>query len=119
MDRQPVAIPERLTIEQALDEFFLRYGYPWFPVIDSSSRFIGVIDDATAHGVPPDERAEHDRRRDPRARRGLADDRRRAPLETVLGNQALRRLGALIAVDGEGRMSGVVTVDQVGRALQG
>ena len=52
MDRQPVAIPERLTIEQALDEFFLRYRYPWFPVIDGASRFVGVIDAGTAEAVP-------------------------------------------------------------------
>ena len=41
-----------------------------------------------------------------------------APLETVLGNDALRRLGALVAIDGEGRLSGVITVDAVGRALR-
>jgi Zn-dependent protease len=119
MDRQPVAIPERLTIEQALDEFFLRYGYPWFPVIDSSSRFIGVIDDATAHGVPPAEVQSTTVGEILARDEGSLTIADSAPLETVLGNQALRRLGALIAVDGEGRMSGVVTVDQVGRALQG
>jgi hypothetical protein len=57
MDRQPVAIPERLSVEQALDEFFLRYRYPWFPVIDQGSRFVGLLDQATADGVPAVERA--------------------------------------------------------------
>ena len=41
-----------------------------------------------------------------------------APLESVLGNDALRRLGALIAIDEDGRLSGVITVDAVGRALR-
>jgi len=41
------------------------------------------------------------------------------PLESLLGNDALRRLGALMAVDGEGRLRGVITADQVGRALRG
>jgi hypothetical protein len=41
-----------------------------------------------------------------------------APLETLLGNEALRRLGALIATDPDGRLRGVVTVDQIGRALR-
>ncbi len=41
-----------------------------------------------------------------------------APLETLLGNEALRRLGALVATDADGRLRGVVTVDQIGRALQ-
>src|SRR4029450_10128187 len=31
MDRDPVAIPESASIEQALDEYFLRYRSPWFP----------------------------------------------------------------------------------------
>ncbi len=119
MDRQPVAIPERTTVEQALDEFFLRYRYPWFPVIDGDSRFVGLIDRGAAEKVEATERGAttvasllaHDS--------GSMTIRDDAPLETVLGNQALRRLGALMAVDGDGRLSGVVTVDQVGRALQG
>ena len=39
-------------------------------------------------------------------------------LETLLGRQALMRLGALMAVDADGRLQGVVTWDQVRRALQ-
>ena len=41
-----------------------------------------------------------------------------APLESLLGNDALRRLGALMAVDADGRLRGVITADQVGRALR-
>jgi CBS domain-containing protein len=41
-----------------------------------------------------------------------------APLETLLGNESLRRLGALIATDADGRIRGVVTVDPIGRALR-
>jgi hypothetical protein len=41
-----------------------------------------------------------------------------APLEALLGSEPLRRLGALMAVDPEGRLRGVVTLDQVSRALQ-
>jgi hypothetical protein len=49
-----------------------------------------------------------------------ADDRVRddAPLEALLGSESLRRIGALMAVDAEGRLRGVVTVEQVTRALQ-
>ncbi len=36
MDRQPVAIPSRTPVAQALDEFFLRYGWSWFPVVDDA-----------------------------------------------------------------------------------
>ena len=41
-----------------------------------------------------------------------------APLEALLGSEPLRRLGALMAVDADGRLRGVVTVEQVTRALR-
>ena len=41
------------------------------------------------------------------------------PLESLLGSEPLRRVGALMAVDADGRLRGVVTLDQVRRALQG
>ena len=41
-----------------------------------------------------------------------------APLDSLLGNQSLRRFGALMAVDADGRLSGVITAEQVGRALR-
>jgi hypothetical protein len=41
-----------------------------------------------------------------------------APLEQLLSSEPLRTVGALFAVDGEGVLRGVVTVDQVRRALQ-
>jgi hypothetical protein len=36
----------------------------------------------------------------------------------VLGNESLRRLGALIATDGVGHVRGVLTIDAIGRALR-
>ena len=40
------------------------------------------------------------------------------PIESLLENTELRRLGALAAIDAEGRLSGVITLDAVGRALR-
>jgi hypothetical protein len=40
------------------------------------------------------------------------------PLEALLGSEGLQRLGAIMAVDGEGILRGVVTIEQVSRALQ-
>jgi len=40
------------------------------------------------------------------------------PLETLLTSEPLRRLGALMAVDAEGRLRGIVTAEQVARALR-
>ena len=36
----------------------------------------------------------------------------------MLGNESLRRLGALIATDAEGRIRGVLTIDAIGKALR-
>src|SRR5215216_5264213 len=44
MDDDPVAIPEDASVERALDEYFLRYRWPWFPVIDPYRRFLGLIE---------------------------------------------------------------------------
>ena len=44
MDREPVAIPGDISVEQALDEYFLRYRWPWFPVVDAAYRFLGLLD---------------------------------------------------------------------------
>jgi Zn-dependent protease len=117
MDREPVAIPGDLSVERALDEYFLRYRWPWFPVVDAGRRFLGLLMRDRADEVPELERAgshvsdlvDHDI--------GLfvRDD---TPLDALLANQNLRRLGALMAVDAEGRLSGVVTIEQVGRALR-
>ena len=39
------------------------------------------------------------------------------PLESLLSRPELRQLGALMAVDADGRLRGVVTIQQVQRAL--
>jgi hypothetical protein len=40
------------------------------------------------------------------------------PLTELLSSESLGKLGALMAVDGEGVLRGVVTIEQVRRALQ-
>ncbi|HEU4392255.1 MAG TPA: site-2 protease family protein [Solirubrobacterales bacterium] len=118
MDREPVAIPGELSIERALDEYFLRYQWPWFPVVDAAHRFLGLVVRDKADEVPEVSRAsslvsdllERDD--------GTFQVRDDTPLDSLLSNQNLRRFGALMAVDAEGRLCGVVTVEQVGRALR-
>jgi Zn-dependent protease len=118
MDRDPVAIPESASIERALDEYFLRYGSPWFPVVDAAHRFIGLVDRGTVDNVPTTEQTST-AVSDVLARdSGSLTVREDEPLESVLGNESLRRLGALIATDGLGQIRGVLTVDAIGRALR-
>jgi Zn-dependent protease len=118
MDREPVTIPDQLTIEQALDEYFLRYRWPWFPVIDTAHRFLGLVVRDKADEVPETSRttslvADVLERDD-----GTFQVRDDAPLDTLLANRSLRRFGAVFAVDADGRLSGVITAEQVGRALR-
>jgi Zn-dependent protease len=118
MDREPVAISDQLSVERALDEYFLRYRWPWFPVVDAAHRFIGLVVRDKADEVPETSRttslvADVLERDD-----GTFQVRDDAPLDTLLANRSLRRFGAVFAVDDEGRLMGVITAEQVGRALR-
>ena len=118
MDDEPVAVPAELTLDRAADEFFLRYGWPWFPVIDGSARFVGLLDRGTAEGVDTVARASTTAGEILARDEGSLTIRDDAPLEAALGNEALRRLGALMAIDRDGRLSGVITANAIGRALR-
>jgi Zn-dependent protease/predicted transcriptional regulator len=118
MDRQPVAIPAQTPVAQALEEYFLRYGWSWFPVIDEDGRFLGIARQEVMQAAA--DRGEGWLT----AGAGLAggesagwhvdEDR---PLTEVLASESLGRIGALMAVDAEGVLCGVVTVEQIRRAL--
>jgi Zn-dependent protease len=120
MDAEPVAIGEDAPVSYAEHTFFLRYGWPWFPVVDASGRLVGVVSREAIESVPSQER-------DTRVVGSVMarDDgssglrvRLEEPLENLLTQEGLGRLGAIMAVDGEGRLRGIVTVDAVRRALQ-
>jgi Zn-dependent protease len=121
MDAEPVAIPRDLTLDRAESEFFLRYGWPWFPVVDESWRLVGVVSREAVGSVTERERAirttESVMARDDgeSGLRALVED----PLESLLGQESLGRLGAVMAVDRDGVLRGVVTVERVRRALRG
>jgi Zn-dependent protease len=121
MDAEPVAIPETLDLDRAEDEFFLRYRWPWFPVVDVGGHLVGVVSREAVQSVP-----EQARRARPIAsvmardevgsglRVGLEE-----PLESLLGQEGLSRLGAIMAVDRDGVLRGIVTVEALRRALRG
>ncbi len=117
MDAEPVTIPAELQAARAWEEYFLRYqGWPWFAVVEADGRFVGLAHRAAVEHAAFSEAGEVPVR-DVAAG---GDDRVRfdAPLEALLGSEALRNVGALMAVDSEGHLRGVVTVEQVTRALQ-
>jgi predicted transcriptional regulator len=117
MDREPVTIPSGLTLLEAQEQYFLRYRWKWFAVVDPTSHFLGVVlgqrvDDEISAGRPALPVAEVLEQDLP-----VRIDARQ-PLQTLLGSEGLPRLGAMIAVDDEGVLEGVVTLAQVRRALR-
>ncbi len=119
MDRQPVAIPAQTPVSRALDEFFARYRWSWFPVVDEGGHFMGIARQERLQRTYDGgegwltvgsvlETAETSSWR--------VDENR--PLTELLSSEPLGRFGALMAVDGEGVLRGVVTIEQVRRALQ-
>jgi Zn-dependent protease len=118
MDAQPVAMPSTATVSEAQDEYFLRYRWDWFPVVDEHGRFVGVvreprIDAEIAAGRPALAVGELVESAEADGWRVAAD----SPLEALLGDEGLRDHGALMAVDADGVLRGVVTIEQVRRAL--
>jgi len=120
MDAEPVAIPDVFTVDQAEQEFFLRYGWPWFPVVDRFGRLVGVVSQEAIASIP--EREQSGRAVASVMARDDGDTGLRArvedPLEELLSRDGLTRLGAVMAVDGDGILRGIVTVEAVQRALR-
>jgi Zn-dependent protease len=118
MDAEPIAVPVETTVLAAQDEFFLRYGSAWFPVVDRLGRFIGIVRKEGVDGAVEDGRPAIavgdvlDPDADTDSLVGLE-----TPIESLLGSETLRRFGALMVVDSDQRLCGVVTLDQVRRAL--
>lgn len=117
MDREPVTILAEVTLLDAQEQFFLRYRWPWFAVVDPARHFLGVVrqqrvDSEIAAGrpaLPVVDVLEEDMP----VRIG-----EEAPLESLLGSEGLGRLGAMVAVDKDGVLQGVVTLAQVRKALR-
>jgi CBS domain-containing protein len=116
MDAEPVTIPASTPVERAYDEFFLRYqGWPWFAIVEDDGRFAGLAHRAAVEHAALEEGGAMTVRSVAAAGEEVRTD---TPLETLAGSEPLRRLGALMAVDADGRLRGVVTLEQVSRALQ-
>jgi Zn-dependent protease len=117
MDTEPVTIPAETGLLDAQELFFGRYRWPWFAVVDPARHFLGVVrservDAEIAAGRPAlpvsdvleenlPVRIEQDQ-----------------PLESLLRSEGLGRLGAMVAVDDDGVLRGVVTVAQIRQALR-
>jgi Zn-dependent protease len=117
MDREPVTIPAELGLLDAHEQFFLRYRWPWFAVVDQARHFLGVVRservDAEIAAGRPALAIEDVLERDLPVQIGEQE-----PLESLLRSEGLGRLGGMVAVDGDGVLRGVVTIAQIRQALQ-
>ncbi len=119
MDTEPVWVPADLTVAETPEDFFLRWKEPWFPVADPvSGRFIGLVHEpavsaAMAEGRPASPVTDVV---DAAADASL-QVRGDTPVEELLASDGLRAQGALMVVDAHDSLRGVVTLDQVRRAL--
>jgi Zn-dependent protease len=118
MDAEPVAIQARTKLDRAEDEFFLRYGWPWFPVVDQPGHVLGVLTQSKLDQVPEALRNEYTADQVMISDPGTFKVDQDASLETLLSAEGLAQLGAVLAVDHEGILRGIVTADQVRRALR-
>jgi Zn-dependent protease/CBS domain-containing protein len=117
MDPEPVTIPAETGLLDAQELFFLRYRWPWFAVVDPARHFLGVVrstrvDAEIAAGrpaLPVSDVLEED------LPVRIEQDQ---PLESLLRSEGLGRLGAMVAVDDDGVLRGVVTVAQIRQALR-
>jgi predicted transcriptional regulator len=118
MDAQPVSVPDELPANQALDEFFLRYRWPWFPVVDAAGRFVGVLREEGARRAVEGGRPVQQVRELMEAGERGWDIEQDQSLRTLLDADGLRSLGAIMVIDGQGVLRGVVTVGRLRRALR-
>jgi Zn-dependent protease len=117
MDREPVTIPAGTSVLDAQEQFFLRYRWPWFAVVDPARHFLGVVREqrvdaeieAGRPALPVVDVLEED------LPVRIAENQ---PVESLLRSEGLGRLGAMVAVDEEGVLQGVVTVAQLRKALR-
>lgn len=121
MDTDPVSVPEELPAARALDEFFLRYRWPWFPVVDAAGRFVGVLREegarhAVEDGVGGDGILVRELMEADEAGRWRIDEDQ--TLRALLDADGLRTLGAMMVLDGGGVLRGVVTLGRLRRALR-
>jgi Zn-dependent protease/predicted transcriptional regulator len=104
---EPVVVPPDVSAAQAIDEYFLRYGYGAFPVAAGDGPE-GLVSLAQMREVPPDERP---RRRVREIMRPI--DRELCVAPGASASQALRQLvdgdsGRLVVVE-NGRLVGLIT----------
>ena len=116
MDREPPSLRADTRLLDAEEEF-ARLDLPVLPVVDDGGRFLGLLrQDRVAEDIAAGRPAltASEALDDDAGELQVAEDQ---TLQALLGSEGLRRNGAVAAVDPDGRLCGLVTFDQVRRAL--
>jgi len=116
MDTHPPTVPAATKLLDVEESFFLRHRWPWFAVVDERGHYVGLL----LH-----ERVTHELEsgRPALTAADISDDAApwridaSATLETLLSSEGLRALGAVVAVDADGVLKGVVTLQAIRSAL--
>jgi Zn-dependent protease len=117
MDPHPFTLDGETTLLEARERIFEAHEWPFVPVVDDENRFLGVLRREVVEAE-----IEAGRPALP-AREAVGGDRMDwlirtdQQLEDLLGQPALRGPGAVFAVDREDFLRGVVTIEQVRRAV--
>jgi Zn-dependent protease len=117
MDPHPFTLPAETPLLEASERIFAPNDWPWVAVTEPDGRYVGVlhrdaVDAAIVDGRPALPARDLVSEEGWRFRIGVEE-----PLEALLGTEGLGRLGAVFAVDRDGVLRGVVTIDRVRRAL--
>lgn len=117
MSSPVVCIPAELSVAQAGADFFLRYRYTAFPVVDGIGRALGLIALRRIESLPAAERARRTvgelAERDPALLVGEEED-----VATLLERPAFVRVGRAVVVDGLGQPVGLLSITDVQRRLR-
>jgi Zn-dependent protease len=119
MSSQVVVIPGELSLEDATNDYFGRYPYTAFPVVDADGRAIGLLTleaakaALAAPGPAGSARAAEVADRDPALRVQPGAD-----VGALLEDPAFSRVGRAVVVDPAGRPTGVVSITDVQRAIR-
>ena len=110
-----VAVPVGLSVAEAVEEFFVRYRYTAFPVVDGEEP-VGLIDVEAVERVPADRRA-----RTTVGQAAVSDPElvvsEHQDVAKLLERPVFQRVGRAIVVTEQGEL-GVLSITDVNRALR-
>ncbi|HEX7058483.1 MAG TPA: site-2 protease family protein [Solirubrobacterales bacterium] len=115
MSAPAVAVPAQISVEDAIERFFVSHRYSAFPVLDGT-RLVGLIDLPTIERIPADRRRETTV-----GEAAFYDDElvvgEHQDVAELLERPAFQRVGRAVVLGERGRV-GILSITDVNRALR-